>query len=219
MLDKAGFKDVRIVLSNKLDEIVIWQIMSQIRKESSKYGVDADSLIKRLIYGVGTKLITSGPDPALDGVYKLTAVKDNNEWLPSIKFSESVSKIINPGFKKLWRLYDKRGKAVADLLSLENEDIKSLKELPLHHPVDSASRRILPREEIGKFEPLHAEVIKKGKVVYDFPSIEEIRLTRQKDLSCLDDGIKRIINPHVYHVSLSEGLWKLKRSLVKNRFG
>src|SRR5690606_9474142 len=70
MLNEAGFPDTSIVLSNELDELVIWQIITQIEEEAPRYGVDPDSLIKRLVYGVGTRLITSRGDSALDGVYK-----------------------------------------------------------------------------------------------------------------------------------------------------
>jgi nicotinate phosphoribosyltransferase len=87
MLDQAGFPDTIIVLSNNLDELVIWQIITQIQEEAPRYGMDADHLIKRLVYGVGTRLIVSQGDPALDGVYKLVAVHDQGQWKPAIKIS------------------------------------------------------------------------------------------------------------------------------------
>jgi len=74
MLNKAGFRDAVIVLSNALDELVIWQIVTQIREEAAQNGVDPDNLINRLVYGVGTGLITSEGASALDGVYKLVAI-------------------------------------------------------------------------------------------------------------------------------------------------
>ncbi|MBD3263813.1 MAG: nicotinate phosphoribosyltransferase [Candidatus Omnitrophica bacterium] len=217
MLNKAGFKDTSIVLSNKLDEVVIWQILSQIRKESSKYGVDADSLIKRLVYGVGTKLITSGGDAALDGVYKLTALKEGGEWKPAIKLSETPAKIINPGFKKVWRIYDKRDKAVADLLSLDGEDIIKDNDLMLHHPVNPGMKRLLRKEDISGIEPLLIDVLKEGKRVKEGPTVADIRKAREKDIERLDTGIKRLLNPHIYHVSLSEKLWSLKQNLINSQ--
>src|SRR5206468_4691007 len=109
MLDAAGFPDTSITLSNDLDEIVIWQIMTQINAEAPRYGVDPEALIGRLVYGVGTRLITSQGDPALGGVYKLVAVREGGAWKPAIKISESPQKTPNPGNKSVWRIYDKRG--------------------------------------------------------------------------------------------------------------
>ncbi len=108
MLDDAGFDETAIVLSSDLDELVIWQIITQIMQEAPRYGVDPDSLIKRLVYGVGTRLITSWGEPALGGVYKLVAVQQNGMWNSAIKLSETPSKVSNPGSKRVWRLYDQR---------------------------------------------------------------------------------------------------------------
>ena len=74
LLNEAGFEDVKIVLSNELDEMNIWQIITQITDEAPKYQLDPEGIIKRLVYGVGTRLITSYGDPSIGGVYKLVAV-------------------------------------------------------------------------------------------------------------------------------------------------
>jgi nicotinate phosphoribosyltransferase len=111
MLDRAGFPDTVIVLSNNLDELVIWQILTQIQEEAPRYGVEPDHLINRLVYGVGTRLIVSDGEPALGGVYKLVAVCEDGQWVPALKISESQSKTPNPGNKLVWRIYDQRGKA------------------------------------------------------------------------------------------------------------
>lgn len=214
MLDAAGLKKVKIVLSNKLDEMVIWQIITQIQQEASKYGVDPSSLIKRLVYGVGTNLITSQGSPALDGVYKLAAVFEKNQAKPSFKLSETPAKISNPGIKTAWRLYDKRKKAVADLLARSGEKVLGKKEIVLHH-LTQEKQRVISRKDIFKSENLQTEIISKGKVVYDFPSIQELRQTRKKDLTFLDSGVKRLINPHRYHVSLSQELWQLKKKMIE----
>jgi nicotinate phosphoribosyltransferase len=132
MLDAAGFPDTQIVLSNQLDELTILQILAQIEDEAPRYGLDADHLVKRLVYGVGTNLITSAGDAALDGVYKLVAVQsDDGRWTPAIKISENPAKTPNPGLKQVWRVYDRRGQATADLLSLHDEDPQQMR--PLVH--------------------------------------------------------------------------------------
>src|SRR5688572_27371926 len=122
MLNDAGFPNTSIVLSGDLDELVIWQIITQIGAEAPRYGVDPDHLINRLIYGVGTRLITSWGEPALGGVYKLVAVRESGQWDSAIKISDTPAKVPNPGAKHVWRIYDQRGKATADLLCLEGED-------------------------------------------------------------------------------------------------
>ncbi len=122
MLNDAGFADCAIVLSGDLDELVIWQILTQISDEAPRYDVDADHLINRLTYGVGTRLITSWGEPALGGVYKLVAVRDGNAWDSAIKISDTPAKVPNPGLKRAWRLYDHRGKATADLLCAIDEE-------------------------------------------------------------------------------------------------
>ncbi len=216
MLDDAGFPNVSIVLSNDLDELVIWQVLTQIRDEAPRWGVDAEHLIDRLAYGVGTRLVTSWGEPALGGVYKLVAVCVDDNWVPAIKISESADKTPNPGHKNIWRLYDQRGKATADLLSLEDEDPHTMSRIVLHHPSDHTKSRTLPRSEISEIEPLLVEIMRDGRVVYDTPSIEAMRARRHADIERLDPGVKRLINPHIYHVSLSENLWKLKQSLIES---
>ena len=214
LLDQAGFPDVSIVLSNNLDEMVIWQIITQITQEAPRYEVDADALIKRLVYGVGTRLISSWGEPALGGVYKLVAVWHDGGWLPAIKISETPAKTPNPGNKRVWRIYDRRGKATADLLTLNDEDPSQMNVITLRHPNDHAKHRILERSEISEIEALLIKVIDHGKLVYDIPGIDQMRQRRQADVEALDPGVRRIVNPHIYHVSLSQGLWDLKQRLI-----
>ncbi len=220
MLNEAGFPDVSIVLSNQLDEMVIWQILTQIEEEAGRYGVDPDSLISRLVYGVGTRLITSKGDAALDGVYKLVAVEENGEWTPAIKISETPAKTPNPGHKHAWRIYDQRDKAIADLLSLDDEDPREMDEVVLHHPTEHTVFRTLKQDDfedgISEIEPLLVDVLRDGKLVYDLPAIEDMRARRDADLGRLDPGVKRLMNPHIYHVSLTQGLWDEKRRLVES---
>jgi nicotinate phosphoribosyltransferase len=216
MLNAAGFSDTVIVLSNQLDELVIWQIISQIRVEAADFGLDPESLIKRLIFGVGTRLITSAGDSALDGVYKLVAIKDKAEWIPAIKISESVSKIINPGQKQVWRLYDDKKKATADLMTIQGEEPSKDENLMLHHTTEEGTYRLMERNKISEMEPLLVEFLKDGTLVGELPSIDEIRSIREADVERLDTGVRRLLNPHIYHVSLSDELWKLKKNMIES---
>ena len=213
-LDDAGFQDVSIVLSNNLDELVIWQIVTQIQKEAPRYGVDADHLVGRLVYGVGTALITSVGNPALDGVCKLVAISDGGQWRPAIKLSETKTKTLNPGAKKVWRVYDTRGKATADVIALADEDPRRLSPLVLRHPTEEGRSRVLHPNEISRLEPLLVEFVADGQWIDDPPTIEDMRAVRQEDLACLDPGVKRLMNPHLYHVSLTQRLWDYKQDLV-----
>ncbi len=219
MLDVAGFADTVIVLSNQLDELVIWQVITQIREESTRYGVDADALLKRLVYGVGTNLITSEGHPALDGVYKLVSIRDDDAWRPAIKISETPAKTINPGNKRTWRLYDQREKAVADVVALEDEDLRGVAQMQLHHPLEEAKHRVVHAGDLSRVEPLLVEVLQDGHLVYDLPTIEQMRAVRNADLAGLDLGVKRLINPHTYHVSLTQSVWSLRNELVRKALG
>ncbi|MGQ9502256.1 MAG: nicotinate phosphoribosyltransferase [Anaerolineae bacterium] len=214
MLDAAGFSDTVIVLSNNLDELVVWQIITQIQEEAPRYGLEPDHVIRRLVFGVGTRLITSAGHAALDGVYKLVALWDRDRFVPTLKVSETPEKTLNPGHKQAWRIYDARGKATADLLCLEDEDPGAMQEIILHHPTEPAKYRILPRSEVQGVEMLLVEVLREGKLVYDLPPISRIREVRQADVARLDAGVRRLVNPHAYHVSLSQKLWELKQQMI-----
>ncbi len=216
MLDQAGFPNTIIILSNNLDELVIWQIITQIQREAPRYGVDPDKLINRLVYGVGTRLIVSWGEPALGGVYKLVAVYHEGKWLPAIKISESHDKTPNPGHKLVWRIYDTRGIATADLLSLDDERPDQMDCITLRHPSEPTKYRTLSRSQITEIEPLLVDILCEGKLVYEFPTIQELRQRRIADLERLDDGVRRLMNPHIYHVSLTERLWNLKRELIES---
>jgi nicotinate phosphoribosyltransferase len=216
-LNEAGFPDTKIVWSNQLDELIIWQILTQIQQEAPRYGVDPEQLIGRLTYGVGTRLITSAGSAALDGVYKLVAVNKEGEWLPAIKISENPEKTLNPGSKTAWRLYDQRGKATADLLGLGTETPGQAGEtMQLHHPTENNVSRRLAYKDVSGIEPLHVDILVEGRRVYESPSIQEMRAVREADMDRLDPGVKRLVNPHTYHVSLTHRLWSLKQELIAN---
>ncbi len=220
MLDAAGFPDTSIVLSNDLDELLIWQIITQIRQEAKRWEVDADRVIERMVYGVGTRLITSWGEPALGGVYKLVAVHDQGRWKPAIKISESAEKTPNPGHKLAWRLYDARCNATADLLSLEDEDPRQILaaadgRLVLRHPTDHTQQRALYQKDVCEMEPLLVDILKEGRLVYAWPTLDQIRQQRVADVNRLDAGVRRLVNPHIYHVSLTQRLWDLKQELIR----
>lgn len=218
-LNAAGFPDASITLSNSIDELVLLQIIAQIREEAPHYGVEPTSVLERLVYGVGTRLITSAGDSSLDGVYKLVAIQKNDEWAPAMKISENAEKISNPGDKRAWRLYDNRNRAIVDLLSLADEKPSTADDLLVRHPSKYNTYRTLTSEDIDRVEALQIQVMKDGAVVCDLPTIDEMRQSRIADLDHLDPGVRRIVNPHIYHVSLTQKLWDLKQSIIQQMRG
>ncbi len=216
-LDKAGFADTLIVLSGDLDELVIWQIKSQILEEAPRYGVEPEKLLKRLVYGVGTRMVVSWGYPALGGVYKLVAIRENGTWAPAIKISDSLEKVLNPGHKKVYRVYDGRGLATADLLATFDEEVREDTPLHLRHPTHPPQRRTLRPGEFT-LEPLLEEAFR-GRRLFPPVPLEALRERRQRDVARLDPGVRRLVNPHIYHVSLTERLFALKEALVAQLSG
>ena len=214
MLDAAGFPDVTIVLSNNLDELVIWQITTQITEEAPRFAADPDHIIGRLAYGVGTRLITSWGEPALGGVYKLVAVHTGGRWKPAIKVSDSAAKTPNPGHKRVWRLYDRRGNATCDLLGIEGDDPAAMDHIVLHHPTDHTRYRSMSGEDVAEIELLLQDVLIDGRGVAPRVAIQDMRQRRRADVDRLDLGVRRLLNPHIYHVSLTQRLWDLKQELI-----
>jgi len=214
LLNEAGFEETGIVLSSDLDELAIWQIVSQIETEAPRYGLESSALLGRLTYGVGTRLITSEGDPSLGGVYKLVAIDDlQGAWEPAIKISEDPAKIPAPGEKKLLRIYDKRGLATADVIALEHEEVGVGEAIELHHPQLEVSRT-LSKSQVSEVEPLLEVVFQDGKRAGGQPDLETLRSRRNHDLERLDPGVRRLINPHIYHVSLTRGLKELRHDLI-----
>jgi nicotinate phosphoribosyltransferase len=168
------------------------------------------------MYGIGTRLITSAGDAALDGVFKLVAVRDGGDWLPAIKLSETKAKTLNPGTKRVWRVYDSRGYATADVISTADETLRDDARLVLRHPTDEGRSRVLEGHDISRLESLLVDVVVAGRQVGDTPSIEDMRTIRKADLVSLDPGVKRLMHPHLYHVSLTQRLWDFKQGLVRD---
>ena len=211
MLNDAGFPDTTIVLSSGLDELTIWQIRNQIAAEARRYAISFESVIDRIVYGVGTNLATSDGDPSLDGVYKLVAIDGPGGWQPAIKLSDTPAKILNPGRKRIVRVYDERGQATADVLALRDEPLEGA--IRLHHPAESGVARTLPADRVSGLEDL-LEELDLTMEPSESSMVERARERRRADLERLDAGVRRIINPHVYHVSLSTRLWEMKRALI-----
>ena len=200
MLDKAGHTETIICASGDLDEYSINSLKNQ--------GAKID------LWGVGTKLITSADMPALGGVYKLAAIidKDGNVT-PKIKLSENVAKITNPGFKNIYRVYDKNtGKAEADFIALRGEkEIDQSKPLVLTHPIDRWKKITFTDYEL---RALHVDVIKDGKLVYELPNLSQIKKYAKKELESFWDEYKRLDKPHLYKVDLSDDLYELKKNML-----
>lgn len=200
MLDEAGFEDCPIVASSGLDEYLIRDLLNQ--------GAKIDS------FGVGENLITSKSDPIFGGVYKLTAVESKDgEIIPKIKVSENVEKITNPGFKQLYRLYDRdTGKAIADVITLHDEEIDDTKPYEIFHPLYTWKRKMVTNFYARK---LLVKIFDQGKQIYQSPNIHEIRKYCKGQIDTLWDEVKRFEKPHEYFVDLSKPLWDIKQKLLE----
>mgnify|MGYP000857577122 CR=1 FL=1 len=198
MLDAAGFEGVSIVASSDLDEEVIYSLKMQ------KAAIDS--------WGVGTKLITSSGCPALGGVYKLSAVEQNGEFIPKLKISENPEKITNPGYKKVIRIYDTlHNKAQADLIMLEDEVIDTDKPLTIFHPVYTWKKKTFVDYKIREMLiPMYVD----GKLVYPRKTVKEIKAYTVEELNTLWPEYKRFNRPQLYKVDLSEKLWHLRNDML-----
>ena len=199
MMDEAGFPEAIICVSGDLDERSINSLLQQ--------GAKIDS------WGVGTKLITSEDLPALGGVYKLAAVFDEKGVAtPKIKLSDNTAKITNPGFKSLYRLYDREnGMAIADLITLHDEKIVEDEPLTLFHPVETWKEHEV---ENFRVEPLLCPIVVKGELVYKFPHIMEVQAYSKAQLAKFWEEYLRLDVPQLYKVDLSKDLHKLKIDMI-----
>jgi nicotinate phosphoribosyltransferase len=131
-----------------------------------------------------------------------------------MKLSDSPAKTPNPGDKGAWRLYDRRNRATADLIGTRDERPGEMEEIVLHHPNEPGSRRRLARRNLHEIEALLVDTVAEGRALGAQPDLEEIRRVRRADMERLDPGVKRLVNPHIYHVSLTEKLWGVKQQLM-----
>ena len=199
MLDEAGFKDAIVMASGDIDEYLLESLRNQ--------GAMID------VFGVGTKLITSEDTPSLGGVYKLSAIERNGVMEPRMKISDSIVKVTNPGFKTLYRLYEKgSGMAFADLIALNGEKIG--KPLVLTHETERWKTTTLEDYDI---RCMLYKIFEKGKNLYVAPALEDIVKFATAEKAKFWDEYKRIDNPHIYKVNLSDKLYELKQSILKKR--
>lgn len=189
MLDEAGFENVKIAASNQLDERVISSLRTQ------KAPID--------IFGVGTKLVTGGKSPALDGVYKLSSIANK----PTLKISENIEKITLPGKKKIYRYMNQDGSFHGDAIIMAEEENPER----MHHPTFPAKKTELTERP---HEELMAQVVKDGKVITDLPSVQEIVAYKKDRFEKLDPEYKRFDNPHIYKVGISTKLMETRDDLL-----
>jgi nicotinate phosphoribosyltransferase len=197
-LDEAGLQHAKIAVSNELDEDIIHQLITE--------GAPID------LWGVGTHLVTGKNDPALTGVYKLMAIENRGTFVPTIKVSNNPDKITDPGIKQVYRFYNGSGAPVGDLLTLEDEVLEPGGSYRFYHP--RYPYHYLDVGEYSRIEPLLQPVVRGGRAIVEFPSLQTLQERCRTNLDSLDHTYRRLINPHVYKVSLSERLKELKFGLI-----
>jgi len=199
MLDEAGFPDAKIFASNDLDEHTIINLKAQ--------GAQIDS------WGVGTKLITAYDQPALGAVYKLVAIEEDGKLIDTIKISGNPEKVTTPGLKKVYRIINKQnGKSEGDYITLDWENPQEEEPLKMFHPVHTFISKYVTNFEAVD---LHKNIFVNGKLVYERPTIQEIQDYVKKNLELLWDEYKRILNPTLYPVDLSQACWDNKMANIK----
>ena len=199
MLDEAGLEDCKIVVSNSLDEHLIRDVIHE--------GARIDS------FGVGERLITASSAPVFGGVYKLAALEKDGKIIPKMKISENIEKITNPGFKTLYRMYDKEtDRVIADLITLDEEPAP---EGDGYEIFDQWN--VWKRKKVSNFyvKNLRVPIFLKGECVYESPSLKEIKESCRKQVNDLWDETKRFEYPEPFIVDLSRDLWDLKQKLIQ----
>lgn len=198
MLDEAGFQGAKIVASNSLDEYTITSILNQ--------GGCIDS------FGVGERLITAKSEPVFGAVYKITAVEEKGAFVPRIKISETVEKITNPGLKDVYRVYDQKGQAVADLITKKDEIVDMSKPYRYVDPEKNWKNRCFDNHTVKKLQEM---VVKNGKRVAPAKPLSEIRQYVQDQLNNeIWPEEQRFENPHKHYVDMSPDYYELKMNLL-----
>ncbi len=199
-LDEAGLTQARILASNELDEHIIQQLTTG--------GAPIDA------WGVGTSLVTGAGDPALTGVYKMAARETDRGWVPTIKVSNNPEKVTNPGIKQVWRFRGADGRYLADLLCLDDEAVRPGGTFTFHHPTGDYRSFVL--DASSDIAPLLGLRMKDGQRTAERLPLLSIRSRTQAELVRLESTYKRLINPHVYRVSLSDRLGELKARMIRD---
>ncbi|KRM95856.1 nicotinate phosphoribosyltransferase [Liquorilactobacillus aquaticus DSM 21051] len=198
MLDKAGFKNATITVSNALDEDVIQNVLEE--------GASIDS------FGVGEKLITASSDPVLSGVYKLVATQEKGVVTPKIKLSNTVEKTTIPGFKRLYRLYDEEKRARGDLMCLDSEAVKESSNI---YNSDPNKTQHVKQLHSWQLKPLQVQVFKEGKLIYQAPETMEIQTFSKKAIAELPTSCLRLKNPDIYDVYWTSQLKDLRLKMIE----
>ncbi|KIH70221.1 nicotinate phosphoribosyltransferase [Salinicoccus roseus] len=200
MLDDAGFHDVKIIVSNDLDEVTILSLLSQ--------GAKVDS------WGIGTKLITAYDQPALGAVYKLVAIEnDEGELENRIKISGNPEKVTTPGKKNIHRIINKNtGMSEGEYITHFGEEIKQDEPLLMFHPIHTMKRKLIRSYRAVE---LLKDIFTDGECVYELESVDTIKRRHEERLGLLWEEYKRFLNPEEYPVDLSRELWQIKQDLIE----
>ncbi len=197
-LDEEGLPDAFIAVSNDLDEHIISQLVSD------EAPIDT--------WGVGTQLVTGGSDSSLTGVYKMVAREKDGELIPTIKLSNNLEKSTNPGFKQVYRFFDSQNSPIGDLMTFFDEEIDAAKPHRFVHPM--YRYKSFKSVNHTAVKPLLKKRIENGQHCSVLPDIRDIREKVIANVQALDRTYKRLINPHIYKVSLSEQLAALKFKIL-----
>ncbi len=203
MAAEAGFEDPLIVASNELEE----DLVADLKRQGAKINA----------WGVGTHLITCRDHPALSGVYKLVAVREDGRWQPRLKVTSNVAKTTDPAPKVLWRCLDAAGRPLGDIMALEGEELPGEGRVP---GLDRESMtRPYPLEGVASRKPLLVKMMERGRRLRDIESLSEVRGRAGEQIDGLCDELKRLRNPEIYRALLSPGLAQLKRSMIAEARG
>ncbi|MFW6043458.1 MAG: nicotinate phosphoribosyltransferase [Marinilabiliaceae bacterium] len=196
-LNDAGLSHMKIVASNDLDEYIVNSLKQQ--------EAEIDS------WGIGTKLVTAFDQPALGGVYKLSAIKSNDgEWEDRIKLSEQSIKINIPGLQQVKRFY-RNGKMAGDMIYDERTDLSG--PVRMIDPADPTRTKMLNKEQL-ECEDLLKPVFRNGENRFQKEKIQDIQKRTSDQINFLDKTIKRFINPHRYPVGIEEALYNRRLQLI-----
>lgn len=197
LLDEAGFHDTVIMASNELDETII----SELKRQGAVITV----------WGVGTSLVTGKDNAALDGVYKISAIRSKGEeWKYKLKLSEQLLKISNPGILQVKR-YSNHLENIGDVI------------YDINYPPTEKTKVVDPLDPIREYhlkknlnaKDLLEPIFREGKLVYQIPNLNQIRAHTKQELANFPVGIKRFLNPHLYRVGMEKQLFDIKVKLIK----